>query len=188
MSSFHPLRRYSRVAVVLHWLVALLMCANVVLVWIVDDLPDDRVRLVIDTHKSIGITVLGLFVLRVLWRWGHPPPALEGLSSLERWGAKLGHLALYVLMLGLPLSGWMHDSAWKGGATHPLTWFGLVPWPRIAWIVNQDPAYKEQLHNVFGVVHGLLGKVLYVTLFAHVAGALKHQFLDRQRMLQRMWF
>ena len=71
-----PLRRYSRTAMALHWLVAALIAVNVSLVYVVDHLPDEDVRPVIDTHKSIGNTVLGLALLRLLWRLAHRPPAL----------------------------------------------------------------------------------------------------------------
>ena len=82
-----PVRRYSGIAIVLHWVMAVLMLGNIVLIWVVDALPDERVRLAIDTHKSIGITVLGLFILRVLWRLGHRPPALDELAPWERFAA-----------------------------------------------------------------------------------------------------
>jgi cytochrome b561 len=181
--------RYTRIAVALHWIIAALMLANIVLAWIVDELPDEHVRFAIDTHKSIGITVLGFFVLRVLWRLGHRPPALPSeMSKLERAGAHLGHIALYALMLGLPLSGWLHDSAWKDAATHPMSLFGVVPWPRISWVMGQEPGFKEHLHELFGEAHEWLATLFYVLFALHILGALKHQWLDKQRMLQRMWF
>ena len=186
--SSHPYNRYSGIAIVLHWVMAALMLANIVLIWLVDELPDERVRLAIDTHKSIGITVLGLFVLRVLWRLGHRPPVLDGLAPWEQWAAKLGHIGLYALLLALPLSGWLHDSAWKDAATHPMSLFGMVPWPRIGFITGMEPGMKQQLHGLFGEVHEWLANVFYVLFALHVLGALKHQFMDRQKLLQRMWF
>ena len=80
--------RYTRTAMLLHWLVAVLIVANVVLVWVLDSFPDGWVRPAIDTHKSIGITVLGLALLRVLWRLSHKPPAMpRSYPRLERAGA-----------------------------------------------------------------------------------------------------
>ena len=182
----NPLR-YTRTAVVLHWLIAALIVANVVLALSAESLPDDWVRPVIDAHKSTGITVLGLVLLRILWRIGHPPPPLpRSYARWERIGAHVAHGALYALMLLLPISGWMHDSAWKDAAAHPMQLFGLVPWPRIGWIMQIEPATKEQLHDLFGNFHTAFGYVLYVLLFLHIAGALKHQWLDRQQELQRM--
>ena len=124
--------RYTRTAMVLHWAVAALIIGNLALIWVVDWFPDDMVRPVIDTHKSIGITVLGLVLLRILWRLSHKPPAMPATyPKVERLGAHAAHAVLYLLILGLPLSGWIHDSAFKDAAAHPLYLFGLVPWPRI---------------------------------------------------------
>lgn len=182
-----PTDRYTRTAVVLHWLVALLIVVNVVFALSADSLPDDWVRPVIDAHKSTGITVLGLVLLRLLWRLGHPPPPLpRTYARWERLGAHAAHGALYALMLLLPLSGWLHDSAWKDAATHPLQLFGLVPWPRIGLVANVEPATKESLHGLFGAFHTAFGYILYGLLALHVGGALKHQLLDRERELERM--
>lgn len=179
--------RYTRPAVVLHWLIALLMAINIVLVLLVDHLPEDWVRRVIDTHKSTGITVLGLVLLRILWRFTHRPPAMPTTyGRLERIGAHAAHATLYLLMLLLPLSGWMHDSAWVDAATHPMQLFGLVPWPRIGWIMGIAPDTKERLHTVFGNLHEWAGYVFYALFVLHVLGALKHQLIDGERELQRM--
>ena len=179
--------RYTRVAILLHWLVAALIIGNVVLIWFVDRFPDEVVRPVIDTHKSIGITVLGLGLLRVLWRLTHRPPALpRSYPALERVGAHTAHLLLYGLILGLPLSGWIHDSALKDAAAHPLLLFGLVPWPRIAPIMALDPDVKERVHTIWFQIHASLAYALYGLLALHVLGALKHQFIDKEPELGRM--
>ncbi len=179
--------RYNRTAIALHWAIALLIMVNVALGLSADHLPDDWVRPVIDTHKSIGITVLGLAIMRVLWRSTHrPPPLPRDYPRWERWCAHAAHVALYGAILALPLSGWLHDSAWKDAATHPMSLFGVVPWPRIAWVMRTDPATKELLHDRFGALHLWLGYLLYALFALHVAGALKHQWLDRHAELQRM--
>ncbi len=178
---------YTRTAVVLHWGIAALIVVNVGLAWAVDALPDDWERPVIDIHKSTGITVLGLVLLRILWRAGHPPPPMP--AHYARWERRLAHAAhgvLYALMLLLPLSGWLHDSAWKGAASHPMRLYGLVPWPRLGFIEGIEPVAKESLHTLFSVFHTGFGYALYVVLFLHIAGALKHQFIDRDPELQRM--
>ena len=180
--------RYTRIAMLLHWLVALFMIANVALALSVDHLPDAWVRPVIDTHKSIGITVLGLGLLRLLWRWGHPPPPFPpSYTPWERFSAHAAHYGLYVLIFALPLSGWMHDSAWAQAASHPMRLFGLVPWPRIGYIMDQPAALKDSLHELFGTGHRWLGYALYGLVGLHILGALKHQFIDREPELQRMW-
>ncbi|MES2414473.1 MAG: cytochrome b [Pseudomonadota bacterium] len=179
--------KYTRTAMALHWVIALLISINLVLIWFINYWPEERVRLVIDTHKSIGITVLGLAIVRLLWRYSHKPPALP--STYKRWEQRASHwahMALYGVMLLLPISGWLHDSAWKDAATHPMQLFGLVPWPRIGWIMNIEPATKEMLHDAFGLLHTVAAYLLYVLWVAHVGGALKHQFVDKDPELQRM--
>ncbi|WP_082755058.1 cytochrome b [Variovorax sp. PAMC 28711] len=179
--------RYTKTAILLHWVIAALMILNIVLILTVEQFPDEWVRPVVDTHKSIGITVLGLVIVRLLWRATHKPPAMPGsYGRLERFAAHAAHGVLYLLMILLPLSGWMHDSAWKDAATHPMQLFGLVPWPRIGWIMAIEPATKEMLHDAFGALHTWAGYVLYVIFALHVLGALKHQFLDGEKELQRM--
>ncbi len=179
--------RYTRLAILLHWTMALFLVFNIGLAWSVDYLPDGAVRPVIDVHKSIGITLLGLMLVRVLWRISHPPPPLIlKYSAWERHVAHGAHLLLYALMLALPLSGWLHDSAWKDAATHPMRLFGLVPWPRIHLITALDPATKERLHTVFGRMHAWFADALVALFVVHVLGALKHQWIDREPELQRM--
>lgn len=163
------------------------MITNVGLIWTVDWLSPDLERPVIDTHKSIGITVLGLGILRLLWRVAHRPPELPSTyRNWERASAHLVHIALYVLIIGLPLSGWIHDSAWKGAPTHPMQYFYLFHLPRFGWVMNLDPDTKEMFHIVFGTVHTYFAYMLYGLLALHVGGALKHQFIDKEPELQRM--
>lgn len=182
-----PPRRYTTTAIALHWIIAVLMIANVVLVLFAGSLPDEWVRPAIDTHKSIGITVLGLALLRILWRWSHPAPPLPAeFPKRERIASHVVHILLYAAMLLLPLSGWMHDSAWKDAATHPMRLFGLFEWPRIGFILNLGRDFKEQLHTLFGEWHTWLGYGLYALFALHVLGALKHQWFDRHKVLPRM--
>ncbi len=183
----HAVQRYTRTAMVLHWVVAVLIVGNVVLGLAADSLPEDWIRSAVDTHKSIGITVLGLAVLRLLWRFAYrPPPMPDSYARSERLGAHAAHVALYVLIFALPISGWMHDSAWNGGATHPVFLYGVIPWFRIPALANLDPATKDHLHAVLFTCHVWFGYALYGLLGLHVLGALKHQFWDREAELQRI--
>lgn len=171
--------QFTRTAVILHWAIAILILGNCALGLIAESFPDEHIRLAIDTHKSVGITVLGLVLMRILWRLGHPPPPLA--ASHPRWelrAASIGHAGLYLLMLALPLSGWMHDSAWKDAATHPMHVFGTIPWPRIGLIADTEAVYKEHLHTLFGNVHTLSSYLLYGLLAVHIAAAFKHQYFD----------
>jgi cytochrome b561 len=182
------IQRYTRVAIGLHWLIAILMAVNTALGLSADHWPDDWIRPVVDTHKSIGITVLGLALMRMLWRATHrPPPLPAGYQRWERIASHLAHLGLYGLMLALPLSGWLHDSAWKGGPTHPMFLFGLIPFPRIGWIADMPAGPKERLHDVLFAWHQAFGYCLYALVALHILGALKHQWLDREPELRRMW-
>ena len=180
-------KRYTQTAAILHWLVAVLIIVNVGLIWTVDYLPEAWGRPVIDTHKSIGITVLGLGLLRILWRAAHaPPPLPDTYAGWEQFGAKAAHIVLYGLIFCMPLSGWMHDSAWKDAATHPMRLFGTLPWPRIGTIAALPADTKETMHIVFGKIHTALAYVLYGLLALHIGGALKHQLFDKERELQRI--
>jgi cellulose synthase/poly-beta-1,6-N-acetylglucosamine synthase-like glycosyltransferase/cytochrome b561 len=186
-SDLPPGARYTRVAIALHWLIAVCIAVNVGLALSVDFLPDSAVRPVIDLHKSFGITVLGLVILRILWRLSHRPPAFPArYSPWERLSAHGVHYLLYALMLALPLSGWLHDSAWRDAASHPMRLFGLFEWPRLQFIMTLPAGLKEQLHTRFGELHTWLGYGLYGLFALHVGGALKHQWFDREPELQRM--
>ena len=179
--------RYTRTAIALHWLIAVAIIANVSLAWIWPHLADDNVRPAIDTHKSIGVTVLGLAIMRLLWRYGHrPPPLPSGYKLWEVKASKVTHALLYVLIFAMPLTGWIMDSAWKDAATHPMAWFGLFQWPRIGFIMALDPNLREPIHTIFGAAHEWLSYLLYALFTLHVAGALKHQLLDGEPELQRM--
>ncbi len=180
--------RYTNVAVVLHWLVAALIACNLVLVWAVGSLPGVYTRAIIDTHKSFGLTILGLAIMRLLWRWSHPPPALDpSTRRVERRAAHAVHVTLYVLIFAMPLSGYIHDSAWRGAASHPLRLFGFIPFPRIAPLMDLPPHERDRVHDLFFAVHANAAYVLYALVALHVAGALKHQWIDRKPELQRMW-
>jgi cytochrome b561 len=180
--------RYTVPAVILHWLIAVGIMINVTLVWVVDLLPDDAQRPTINLHKSIGLTVLGLAIMRLLWRLTHTPPALPpGTRKWERLGAHTAHALLYVLIFALPLSGWIHDSAWKDAAKNPLNLYGVIPWFRIGAIQSLPADTKEQVHSLFSQIHTSCAYVLYAVFVVHVAGALKHQFLDGRPSLRRIW-
>jgi cytochrome b561 len=179
--------KYSKTAIYLHWIIAVLMIVNVSLGWIADSLPDAWIRLTIDTHKSIGISVLCLVLMRVLWRIGHKPPALP--DSFKVWEKNYPILdigGLYLLMFLVPISGWLHDSAWKDAATHPMQLFYTIPWPRIAFIEHMEPVFKERLHDIFGEAHELMSTVLVALFVLHILGVLKHMVIDKQSIMSRM--
>ena len=179
--------RYTRTAMVLHWAVAALIVANVALGFAADSLPENWIRQAVDAHKSLGLTVLGLAVLRLLWRLANPPPPMpDSYGRLERLGAHAAHIALYGIIFALPITGWIHDSAWAGAATHPFALWGVIPHVRLGFIEAMDPATKERIHDTFFAFHVWFGYALYALLALHIVGALKHQLWDREPELQRM--
>lgn len=176
----------------LHWAIALLILANIAIGQTVALLPDAilekfDVRFWIDLHKSMGITVLGLAILRILWRVTHrPPPLSQAFASWERTAAHAAHWLLYVMIFLMPLSGWAHDSAWVAAATHPMHLYGVLPFPRIGFFMAMDDASKDTWHTLLGNVHTWSAYTLYVLLALHIGGALKHQWIDRHSVLKRM--
>jgi cytochrome b561 len=183
--------RYTRTAIVFHWVIAVLVLGNIALAWtfkIFDDYP--WTQYVTNTHKTVGITVLGLASMRLLWRLSHrPPPFNPAIPARQVKAARLAHGGLYVLILAMPLSGWIYDSAWEWATEVPIDFWGLFEMPRIPWIMNMPPGHaKELLDVVAGKIHVGLSFVLYFLLAAHLAGAIKHQWFDRIPTLQRMTF
>ena len=181
------IQRYNTTAIVLHWIIAALILINIVAGLAGMDDKNPNVRSIIDFHKSVGLTVLGLVALRILWRMASKPPPMPGTySQREQRLAHVAHTVLYALILLLPVTGYIHDSAFKLAAQHPIKLYGLVPFPRIGFIEHLDPATKEQVHSVFFAAHVWLGYALYALLALHILGVIKHHAIDREAELQRM--
>ena len=181
--------RYTRTAIVFHWLIAVLVISNIILAWIFHTVPDDVAQPYTNAHKTIGITVLGLALMRLLWRLTHRPPPLS--PAIPRWqvaAARVSHAALYFMILAMPLSGWIYDSAWEWAESVPINVFGLFEMPRIGWVMDMAPEPKKVLDEIAGKVHVWLSYLLYVLLAAHLIGAFKHQWFDRIPTLERMTF
>ncbi|WP_297351116.1 cytochrome b [Paraburkholderia sp.] len=169
---------YTRTAIAFHWLIALLIVCGFALGWVMTDIPGftpAKLRY-FSWHKWIGVTVFGLSVLRILWRATHDaPPLPRRISSWQRGAAHFVHLLLYVLIVAIPVSGYLYSSA----ANVPVVYLGLVPLPRL---IAPDPVLKVLLKNI----HITLNYTLLVLFVLHVAAALKHQWLDRDGLLSRM--
>ncbi|HEY2179638.1 MAG TPA: cytochrome b/b6 domain-containing protein, partial [Caulobacteraceae bacterium] len=133
-------RRYNAVAMSLHWLIAILILVNIGLAWWFNGMPLgltpemhglEKVRL-IAIHKPIGITILLLSLARLAWRFISPPPPLPAsVVGWERVAANSVYVLFYVVMIGMPLTGWAMVSASKTIATYPISFFGLFNWPAI---------------------------------------------------------
>jgi len=171
--------RWGAVAQFLHWLIVILIIVQVVLASIADDLPLGMKKLaMLARHKSVGITILGLALIRLLWRWTNPtPPLPDTLRPYERALARFTHAALYFLLFAMPFSGWMMSSA-RG---FPVSWFGF----RSMQLPDLVPK-NQALYHVLVTTHGTLAVVLLVVVALHMAAALKHHFVLKDDVLRRM--
>jgi cytochrome b561 len=170
-------QRWGAFAQGLHWTIAVLIIALALVGLTMDDLATSPTKLkVYALHKSVGLTVLALVLLRLAWRlFDRRPPLPQTMPAWERVAAGVTHGMLYLVMLVMPLSGWLYNSA----SNFPLRWFGLFRVPALA---GPDKALKEFAHEVHET-----GFYVLAALFAlHVAGALKHHFVDRDPTLARM--
>ena len=182
-----PVARYDKVAMILHWVVAAFIILAVCAGLAAANADDADVARLTNLHKSFGLTALALILVRIYWRLRHkPPPLPRTYSQLEKKGAHFAHFLLYAVMLALPLTGYIHDSAWKLAATHPIILYGLVHFPRIGFIESMDPATKLKIHDTFSAAHTYLGYIIYGLFALHLIGVAKHQAVDHEPELQRM--
>jgi cytochrome b561 len=169
--------QYTRTAIVLHWVIALLIVANFVLGLTMVDLPLSPQKLkYFSYHKWTGITIWLIVMLRILWRLGHrPPPLPAAMPGWQRAAAHVSHFALYLLMFAIPISGWLYSSA----AGKPVVYLGLVPLPDL---VAPDKQLAERLE----LLHITLNFTLLGLVVLHLLAGLKHHFIDRDSVLARM--
>lgn len=190
--------RYTKTAIVLHWLIALGIFGMLAFGWYMTDLPKEAPKQIaydlfdwglvtwqlaeaasprtfyFNLHKSIGITLFALIIFRIFWRISHRPPA--PLTSLKAWERKLStgaHHLLYLLMVAIPVSGLVMSIASKYG----VKWFGLD------FIAGID---SKPLREIFHEVHEIAGLLLVAILALHILGALKHKFVDKDDTMKRM--
>jgi cytochrome b561 len=161
----------------LHWLMAVLIIGLGLVGLYMADLPNSPQKIKIYAlHKSTGLTVLALLLLRVAWRMADRRPDEVPMPRWQTLAARGVHVLLYVLMLVLPISGWMYNSA----SGYPLQWFGLFNLPSLTG--GADPELKGTAH----MIHEFGFYVLVLLLIAHAGAALKHHFVDRDDTLVRM--
>lgn len=177
----HSLTRYNRVAMALHWGLALALLGSMAVGAFMSELELSPQKLKLyNWHKWAGVTILALSLLRLLWRLTHQPPPLPARIALAMpaWQVTLHqatHRLMYALFFIVPLAGWAYSSM----AGFPVVWFGVVALPDFV------PVNKELAQALKGV-HGLLAYTLLALVLLHVAGALKHQFIDRDGLMARM--
>jgi len=182
--------RYTRTAIVFHWVIAALVLTNVILAWTFKYWLDDYSPPVANAHRTIGITVLSLALMRLLWRLTHrPPPFSPAIPRWQTFAARTSHAALYVIIIVMPLSGWTYHSAWEHAADNPINAFGQFDMPLIPWVADMPPGPKKETLDVIAhEVHVWASYLPYFLLAAHLIGAVKHQWFDRVPTLQRMTF
>jgi cytochrome b561 len=170
-------QHYTATAKTLHWLIAVLLLGLLGLGFYMHDLPLSPEKLKLYSwHKWAGVTVFLLVIVRLAWRVTHrPPPLPSGMPRVQQWAAHAGHFVLYLLMLAIPLSGWLMSSA-KGFQT---VWFGVLPLPDL---VGKDLVLGDQLLTV----HQVLNLALIAVVIGHIGAALKHHFVDKDDVLTRM--
>ncbi len=194
----HNTSSYTKTAVILHWLIAFAIFGMFALGWFMTDLPKEGPKQMaydvfnwgiyswqlaeeatprtfyFNLHKSIGITLFGLIIIRILWRITHTPPAL--LVTYKVWERKLAtgtHHFLYLLMIAMPLTGLIMAVSSKYG----VKWFGI---PFIKGLDNAN------LREVFESAHETIAIIILIMVLVHIAGALKHKLIDKDDTLKRM--
>jgi cytochrome b561 len=208
-------QRYTRVAILLHWSIALLIVLNFSIAWFMEDLGEPYRTLVVRTHQSSGITVLLLSVVRIAWRLTHRPPPLDpSVGRIDRVAAKVVHAIFYVAIVGLPLSGWAlisanppryeparvaaHDRTGAADIATPgprrlkriKIWgvVSLIPIKPIQEIAKEPGGIARQrvIHDTIVEGHAIAGYGLLALVVLHVLGALKHEWIERTPELYRM--
>lgn len=179
--TFAAEQRFGAVARTMHWGLAVALVATFALGWYMHELPlsPQRVKFY-NWHKWAGVAILGLSLLRLLWRgWvGSPPLPAAVTARMPTWQQRAHHAThglLYLLFFAVPLTGWAYTSA----AGFPVVWLGL--WPLPDW-VPVDPGLAAQLKQV----HKLCNFSLAALVLLHVAAVAKHQWLDRDGLIDRM--
>ena len=174
---------YDRVAKTLHWLIALAILFMLVLGWVMDDLEGPQKFKAFQLHKSIGITILLLSLLRLVWRLTHHfPPLPEGTKNWEKKVVCLTHYGFYLLIIGMPLTGWAIVSA--STLNIPTLLYGLIPWPPLPVLPTLDN--KRAVGHIFGEIHGVLAYVMAGFIVLHAGAAWKHHLINRDDVLLRM--
>lgn len=180
------MKRYSKTAIALHWIMAIIIIFSIVsgfLIYLQWVKSESFLFDIYQWHKSLGVVALGLFCLRLIWRFTHKPPQLIGLSNIEARKAKLGHIALYCLMLAMPVSGWLMVSSSDTGI--PTIVFDLFKFPHFP--IDQN----KNINFVANQTHFYLSICLALLVLGHISLAIIHQrngIKILQRIMPRSYF
>jgi cytochrome b561 len=178
--------RYSGPAILLHWVIAGLILANFVIGLKYGAAHGLDKFAILQWHKSIGFTILGFSLLRLAWRvlGRQPPPYPLEMRGWERVAATSVHWAFYVLMIGLPLTGWVLVSA--SPTNIPTLLYNVAPFPHLGFIHDLPITERRPLADQVGEVHERLAWIMAALFVLHVGAALKHQFVVKDGVLARM--
>jgi cytochrome b561 len=177
--------RYSTVAIAFHWLIAAAIVIQLSLGWRMGDLEGLGRSLFLNIHKTVGIAILLLTAARLIWRLMNPPPPHgTNLHRLEKLAAHWVHLGFYTALFLLPLTGWAMVSMQRPGAMKILG--GLVGWPAFPGVLLVPSAARDNAADLLDNAHAALVWVMVALLFLHIAGAMKHHFVSKDRTLTRM--
>ena len=170
-------RRYSTGAMIFHWVIAIAVIVNWRIVEAAEHLGDAEKAPLMGNHKALGITILLLTIGRLIWRWTHPvPPLPSNLAQWERTLARAVHVIFYVLLIGLPIGGWLAGSFFGKGVDV----FGIFTLPALP--VGENPDTGK---SIIGL-HKTGGEVFIYLIALHILGALKHTFFDKNGGIYRM--
>lgn len=168
--------QYGSGAKFLHWTIALIIISLWIVGHVMAGMDNTPTKFqVFFFHKSFGIAVLMLFVVRICWRLINTQPALDGLSAFQRFAANAVHWALYFCMFAMPMTGWLLSSS----AGRPVSFFGLFTLPDLV------PVDKEASH-IYAERHEQISWLLLALFLAHVGAALMHHFIYKDGILKRM--
>ncbi|MBU6372098.1 MAG: YceI family protein [Alphaproteobacteria bacterium] len=190
-------RRYTPVAIALHWLIAISLVALIFVGWWMGDAiekPETRAAAyaAFQLHKAFGVTVLVLTFARLAWRLMNPPPPLTtAMPAWERFAAQATHAAFYTLAIGIPLAGLVYVSTgWIAHDDRPFSvatsYFGLFTIPHLPFIEAMAPEARRALAFMSINAHGKMAWGVLILLALHVGAALKHHFVDKDDVLARM--
>lgn len=181
-----PSKTYTRVAIILHWLIAALILALFAIGIAMTELPDDQITRKFELyqrHKSLGITVLALSVFRLAWRLTHqPPPLPTNLKPWERCAARFTHYGFYILTIAIPLMGWAMVSS--SPYNIPTVLYGQIPWPHLPVLPSIED--KKSFEDAFKLAHRTFAYSAAGLLVLHVGAALKHHIILKDSVLTRM--
>lgn len=181
---------YTRVAIWLHWLIAALIIGMMVAgIWMTGAIKEKESQAiafqVYQLHKSFGVLIFVLSILRLVWRLTHKVPSMpEGMAGWEKLAAHVTHWLFYGLMLGLPITGWLMVSASPWGL--PTLFFDTVEIPHLHALAELDQAGKVLWEGRFKDIHKLIAFGGIALIILHVAAALKHHLFERDETMTRM--